>query len=151
MAALIVPKEYGYVLGVLVLTGVVNQYQGFLVGRERRRAGVAYPAAYAPSKEAATDLAKYRFNCAQRAHQNYLEHLPTLLVTAAIGGLAFPVASAAFAALWLAGRIVYAHGYINSTLDQKGVGRYKGGWYVIGQLGLLGTAGCAVYETIAAA
>jgi len=41
--------------------------------------------------------------------------------------------------------------YINSNLDQKGVGRYKGGWYVIGQLGLLGTAGCAVYETIAAA
>lgn len=128
----------------------MNQYQGFLVGSERRRANVAYPAAYASNKEAETDIAKYRFNCAQRAHQNYLENLPTMIVTAAIGGLTYPVASAALGALWLAGRVVYAKGYIASTIEQKGSGRYKGVWYILGQLGLLGTAGYTVYSMVMA-
>lgn len=129
---------------------MINQYHGILVASERRKAKVPYPAAYAYGKEAETDIAKYRFNCAQRAHQNYLENMPTMVVTAAIGGLTYPVATAALGALWSVGRIIYAKGYINSTIEQKGNGRYKGTWYLLGQVGLYGIAGYTVYNLIRA-
>ena len=127
----------------------VSQYHSFLVGRERKRAGVPYPNSYAAHAEAATDLAKYRFNCAQRAHAHFLEHLPTFVIASAICGLRYPVATAALGAAWNLSRIVYARGYIASTLDQKGSGRYKGIWYVPVELGLLVTAGYTIWKMLA--
>jgi glutathione S-transferase len=136
------------VLGTMLLSSVLNFYHGALVGMERKAAGVPYPNAYAPHNEAATDIKKYRFNCAQRAHQNYLENLPTFLVTSAIAGIQYPIPTAVMGLVWCTGRFVYAKGYINSTMEQKGSGRYKGAWYLLAQLGLLGASAYTVYGLI---
>jgi glutathione S-transferase len=136
------------VLGTMLLSSVLNLYHGILVGVERKASNVPYPNAYAAHAEAVADIKKYRFNCAQRAHQNYLENLPIMLVTSAIAGIRHPVPTAIMGLVWCAGRVVYAKGYINSTLEQKGSGRYKGSWFLLAQLGLLGAAAYNVYEMI---
>ena len=51
------------------------------------------------------------FNCYQRAHQNYLEHIPHFLVLLLLSSLYMPKYAAALGALWLVGRTVYALGY----------------------------------------
>ena len=67
----------------------------------------------------------YIFNCAQRAHQNYLENLPALLMSLFIGGLRYPLLTAFCGVGWMAFRIVYWLGYTNS--DKKdGEGRRQG-------------------------
>ena len=135
-----VPAEYSYVLTTIALSTFVNFYHGHLVTVERKAAGVPYPNAYASAAECKESLAKYRFNCAQRAHSNYLENLPMFVTGAAISGLKYPVASAVMGAVWLIGRIAYLHGYINSSHTSGGKGRYQGIFYYFGQLGLMGTA-----------
>ncbi|KAI5812000.1 ER glutathione S transferase [Pyronema omphalodes] len=143
-----VPAEYGYVLASIMASTFVNQYHGTLVGLERKSANIPYPNAYASHSEATSDIKKYRFNCAQRAHQNFLEHFPTFITASAIAGLKYPVATAVMGAVWNVGRIVFAKGYINSTQEQKGAGRYKGAWYLLAELGLLGTACYTVYQMV---
>ena len=144
-------NSYSYVLGSLLASALVGLYHTALVGRERKAAGVPYPNSYATHAEATTNLAKYRFNCAQRAHANFLEHLPTFAITSAIAGLRYPVATAALGAAWNLGRIFFAWGYIGSTLEQKGSGRYKGFWYLLAEVGLIGAAGWTVGQMLLAA
>ena len=140
-----------YVLGVFVLSGIVNQYHGLLTGGARKAAGVPYPNAYSTQAEADADPLKYKFNCAQRAHSNYLENLPTFLVTSAVAGLVYPQATAAMGVAWCLGRVMYARGYIASTVAEKGKGRSKGFWYLLPHAGLLGTAMYVAYTMISTA
>ncbi|MCJ1276547.1 hypothetical protein MMC21_004353 [Puttea exsequens] len=77
---LYIPKEYGYVLGVATLSTIVNAWYMLAVSRFRGRAKVPYPNAYATHAEAKEDKEKYLFNCAQRAHANFLEHQPSFLI-----------------------------------------------------------------------
>ena len=53
----------------------------------RRAAKVPYPNAYASAVECRENKDKYLFNCAQRAHGNFLEHQPSMLVGLLVGGL----------------------------------------------------------------
>ena len=51
------------------------------------------PNAYATHAEAKEDPAKYSFNCAQRAHSNYLEHQPQMIIPLLVrpfGAFCFP-------------------------------------------------------------
>jgi glutathione S-transferase len=137
-----------YVLASVVFSTVVSTYHGFLVGRARSAANVPYPNAYVSHAEAVADINKYRFNCAQRAHHNFLEHYPAFLATAAVAGLKYPVATAVMGVVWSLGRVVFAKGYIGSTQEQKGSGRYKGAWYLLAELGLLGTAAWTAWQMI---
>jgi glutathione S-transferase len=50
--------------------------------------------------------------------------------------------------VWLLGRLVYTQGYIASTQEQKGKGRYRGLWYFVAQVGIVGLAGWSVFETL---
>ena len=68
--------EYGYVLAVAVSSALVNQWHGINVGKYRKKAGIKYPACYADNALAEKDPAANQFNCAQRAHANYVEQLP---------------------------------------------------------------------------
>ena len=133
---------------MLVLTTTVNQFHGVLTGGKRKAAKVPYPTAYASAAEAATDLAKHQFNCAQRAHANFLENMPNFVLASVVAGLRFPVATAVAGLVWNAGRIVFAKGYAGSKIEQKGDGRLKGVWYVIPQLALLGMAATTVYGLV---
>lgn len=102
---------------------------------------------YATAVEASTSPEKYRFNCAQRAHANYTENLPGFLTTLLIGGVVHPKASAGLGAIWLAGRVTYALGYVNSK-KEGGAGRYYGAFFYIGQVGLFVTSGMTIYKSL---
>jgi glutathione S-transferase len=80
----------------------------------RKSSGVKYPTLYASEEQAAKDPAVYKYNCAQRAHGNFLEAQPSFIISVLISGLRWPVVSAAVGAGWLVGRVVYAIGYTKS-------------------------------------
>lgn len=82
----------------------------------------------------------YLFNCAQRAHGNFLEHAPFVLPTMLVVGTAYPVTAAALGMIWNAGRIVYATGYTRADRTE-GQGRLMGSFGFVGEFGLLGMLG----------
>lgn len=137
--------EYGYVLAVGVASALVNQWHGFNVVKYRKAAGIKYPVLYASNEEAQKNPAANQFNCAQRAHGNYLENFPNFLVLLAVAGLQYPTLSAGAGALYLVGRVTYALGY--STGDPSK--RTKGAFAYIGLFGLLGMSFVTIYKTIA--
>ncbi|KAI5780979.1 hypothetical protein EDC01DRAFT_261805 [Geopyxis carbonaria] len=148
LTTLVIPADYSYVLVTLLLTGVVNQYHGILTGTRRKRANIPYPNAYATHEAANASLDAYQFNCAQRAHANYLENLPQFVISTAIAGLSHPRITAGLAGMWLVGRVLYARGYVNGNQESKGSGRYQGMMYVLGQLGVMGLAAEKLYRMI---
>ncbi|KAI4174572.1 MAG: hypothetical protein LQ343_002145 [Gyalolechia ehrenbergii] len=131
------PSEYGYVLLTATASSFLAYFHSNLTGQYRKAAQVPYPNSYASAEEAKGNKDKYLFNCAQRAHANFLEHQPQFLLSLLISGLRFPVFSAVMGVIWCAGRVVYALGYTNPD-KENGSGRLRGNFYYIGQLGLLG-------------
>jgi glutathione S-transferase len=113
----------------------------------RQAAKVPYPNAYASDHSVALaeaddpDRAKHLhlFNCAQRAHANYLEQQPSFLVALLIAGLRFPVVSAVLGAVWCVTRVLYARGYTRAD-KERGKGRLVGIWFWPVQLVLIGMA-----------
>ena len=75
--------------------------------KARKKYDVQYPNLYAPSGH---KHAK-EFNSVQRAHQNTLESMSTVLTQMLIVGLWHPKFAAACGAIWQVGRIVYGLGY----------------------------------------
>ena len=54
---------------------------------------------------------RYKFNCAQRGHQNALETLPAALASLFAAGAVFPVTASVLAGAFGVGRLLYARGY----------------------------------------
>lgn len=127
---------------------MVNVWHGMLVTKYRKAAKVPYPNAYAPESEAAKSMEKYQFNCAQRSHANFIENYTNFLVAMAIAGLGNAKAAAAFGAVFLLGRIVYAQGYVRPQRD-GGKGRLTGAFQYIGVLGNLGLASWTLWKSFA--
>ncbi|KAI1849494.1 hypothetical protein JX265_012745 [Neoarthrinium moseri] len=105
------PSEYGYVLTVASASFFVNTYHFVLSARARTGSGLKYPIPYATEEQAAKDPKAFKFNCAQRAHGNFVENVTPFLGALLIAGLRFPTASAACGAAWVLGRVWYAAGY----------------------------------------
>ncbi|PWW76938.1 membrane-associated proteins in eicosanoid and glutathione metabolism [Tuber magnatum] len=141
-----IPQEYSYVLASLFATALVSQYHIIMVGGIRKTSKVPYPNAYASAEEAIKDKEKFRFNCAQRAHSNYLENLAVVLPAFLASAIQYPTLSSSLLGIWLAGRVVYARGYVGSQHNSNGGGRYKGIFNYIGQIGLAVTAGMGVWK-----
>lgn len=99
---------YGWVLVVLVINLLLNQWMGLQVGKARKQYKVFYPTMYAVESE--NKDAKL-FNCVQRGHQNFLEFMPTFLVLLLLGGLQYPVVAAVLGAVYNVGRVQYFTGY----------------------------------------
>lgn len=74
---------------------------------KRRAAGVTYPTLYATEAEAAADPKKKVFNCAQRAHANTLEYLPSILSMFAFLGCFHPKIATASVLVWVLSRFSY--------------------------------------------
>jgi glutathione S-transferase len=108
------------------------------VGKYRKLAKVNYPNAYAP--EARTDNEAHLFNCAQRAHANFIENQPSMLGALILGGFGFPKTAAAMGGAWTLCRYLYMAGYNKG--GEGGKGRYKGIAFWLFQVGLIGLAGC---------
>ncbi|SPO00598.1 related to MICROSOMAL GLUTATHIONE S-TRANSFERASE 3 [Cephalotrichum gorgonifer] len=135
------PREYGWVILSGVLTTLVNQWQGGRVTSFRKAAGIPYPYHYASKEQvdaAESDSVRdrlNRFNCAQRAHGNFLENQGSTLFFIVAAGLRYPIASAALGAWWSFNRILFATGYTDLT-KKNGSGRYRGAGQYLGTIGL---------------
>merc|ERR1712193_132342 len=53
----------------------------------------------------------YTFNCAQRAHQNYVEQAASIVILVLLVGLYAPVTAAQAAVVYIIGREFYSFGY----------------------------------------
>ncbi|EME29607.1 glutathione S-transferase [Galdieria sulphuraria] len=124
---LLVPREYGYVILVVVFFIFILVWKEIKVGQARKRFNVKYPTMYENKEDS-------HFNCYQRAHQNTLEKTPTFLVLMLLGGLYAPIFSSISGLIWCFGRIQYALGYYSG--DPKK--RMRGTFGYFGLLGLLG-------------
>lgn len=67
----------------------------------------------------------YLFNCAQRAHANYVENQPSTAIALLIAGLRYPRLSTLLGATWIIGRIIFAIGYTQKR-KENGSGRMIG-------------------------
>jgi glutathione S-transferase len=93
--------------------------------------------------------ALYLFNCAQRAHYNFLENYVAAAPAALIAGLAYPRASAITFGIWNVFRIVYALGYTDKTRSD-GKGRLAGSGFWIAEAVLFGMVGKMGYDLVLA-
>jgi glutathione S-transferase len=116
-----------------------------------------YPNCYASAEsiEACSDpkekKAKYLFNCAQRAHYNFMENYPMALAGMLIAGLQYPTTSAVAGVVWTASRVLYAIGYTDpNKVDGKGRFFYGLGELFWGsQLVWMGLVGKMGYDLVA--
>jgi glutathione S-transferase len=76
-----------------------------------------------------------KFNCAQRAHANFLENAPQTMFFTMVAGLKYPELAAGLGALWVVFRALFLHGYVYGGKAQ-GMGRLRGSlfWLVQGAL-----------------
>lgn len=107
--------EYGYVLGSVAVSAGIVQWMAIRVGIARRESGVNYPQMYAEG----TDEVANKFNCTQRAHQNTVENLPSLLALELVLATAHPITAAALGMVWNVGRIMYALGYSTGDPNKR--------------------------------
>ncbi|KAF6171426.1 hypothetical protein GIB67_009567 [Kingdonia uniflora] len=118
------PKEFGFVVLVLVFYSLFNMWMAFKVGKARKKYNVFYPILYA--LESNNKDAKL-FNCVQREHQNSLEMMPNFYALLVLGGLKHPEVSAGLGLVYTVGRYFYFKGY--STGDPNN--RMKLGYVLV--------------------
>lgn len=129
------PPSTSYVVLTAAATTFLGQWHGFNAGLYRRAAQLTYPTPYASESDAASSREKYLFNCAQRAHANYVENHAALLAGLLIAGLKYPLLSAGMGVAWCVARVMYAVGYV-SPQKEGGKGRLVGSWFWLPQMGL---------------
>ncbi|KAK6833776.1 glutathione S-transferase [Apiospora arundinis] len=137
-----VPNEYGYVLVAASSSFLVNVLHFVLSAKARKASGLKYPIPYASEEQAAKDPKAYAFNCAQRAHSNFVENQTPFLGALLISGLHFPTAAAALGATWVAARAAYAYGYA-----KRGPQGRLGG-FLVASLSDLALKGMALWTSV---
>ena len=122
-----------------------------LAGRYRKPTGVRHPTQYAPpvssgatsfataEEKAQAERNAYLFNCAQRAHGNFLENQPSILGALLITGLKYPLVASALGAGWIVNRVIYTLGYVAKD-GVDGKKRTRGMGWAVCQLALIGTS-----------
>lgn len=87
---------------------------------------------------------RYFYQCAQRAHSNFVENQPTFLASLFIAGLKYPLIAGATGIAWNLFRIVYTVGY--TSQKAQGSGRYTGLWAFPLQIALIGMSGKVAWD-----
>lgn len=137
-----------YVLGIsLVATPLLAMAHGLVTTSKRKAANCPYPNGYASAEEMKSNPAAYRFNCAQRAHAQFMENAPQTMMFMLVAGIMYPNATTALGVAWLACRVLYMYGYVFSD-KEKGNGRYLGGWFWFPQGGLWGLVGMTAWKLL---
>lgn len=139
------PEGYGYIPSSLMTIGWILIWQGLLVGKYRKRAGIGYPQMYAEKAEVQGSQAALRFNCMQRAHQNTLESAPMVFVSTVVAGLKYPALAAAMCVAYSFGRIIYTVGYKSGQPERRLYGGFISNMTV---LGLASSATYAAYQLL---
>lgn len=139
------PEGYGYVPSSLITIGWVLVWQGIMVGRYRKKAGIEYPQPYAEKAEVKDSAAALRFNCMQRAHQNTLESAPVVFVSTVVAGLKYPALAAALCVAYSFARVVYTIGYKSGKPKRR---MYGSAVSSLSVLGLLSTATYVAFQLL---
>ncbi|WEW57871.1 glutathione transferase [Emydomyces testavorans] len=138
-----VPNDYGNVvavaLGAIPFLAFVH---GAITTQIRKAARIPYPHCYATQEQCAKDPKAEQFNCAQRAHANYLENMPQTMIFILVAGLKHPRLATLLGTTWVALRVLYLAGYVFSGAKNGG-GRRLGGpfWFVQGALWVISVFG----------
>ncbi|KAJ3672907.1 hypothetical protein LUZ60_006281 [Juncus effusus] len=111
-----IPKEYGYVVLVVVVYAFMNMWMGIQVGKARRKYKVPYPTMYVTETE--NKDAKL-FNCVQRGHQNSIEFMAVFFTTLLVGGVQHPCIAAGLGALYTVARFFYFKLYSKGNPDSR--------------------------------
>jgi glutathione S-transferase len=92
----------------------------------------AISASHSSAKDPDHKRAIYLFNCAQRAHYNFLENYSVALSGMLISGLEYPKMTAVAGIVWVLGRVMYAVGYTSKEEGNvDGKGRWLGGGFYL--------------------
>jgi len=145
MVAITVPENYG--LAVAVALGAIpflSFMHGNITGGLRKKADVPYPHCYATVEQCKSNPKAEQFNCAQRAHANFLENSSQTMLFILVAGLKYPNAAAIIGGAWLISRTAYLYGYVYSG-KPHGSGRFLGStfWFCQGALWALTVFGFA--------
>jgi glutathione S-transferase len=145
---IVIPDGAQYVAASILSTVFLTTVQGGIVGSYRKAAGIKYPRAYAEKAEMEANRAALQFNCAQRAHQNTLEVLPTVLTTTLLTALQWPTFAASALGVWSAARVLYTLGYVTGDPDKRNT---RGGFMgSISMLSLICSASYSVFKLVTA-
>ncbi|KIJ09631.1 hypothetical protein PAXINDRAFT_172428 [Paxillus involutus ATCC 200175] len=130
---IVLPAGFAYVGAALVSTVWLITWQAITVSGYRKKSGIEYPRLYAEKAEAQASQAAHLFNCAQRAHQNTLEHMPLILTTTLVTAVKYPLLAAAACAFWSFTRVLYTVGYTTGDPAKRNT---RGG--ILGEIPLFG-------------
>jgi glutathione S-transferase len=130
------PREYGVVILVFLLSAGVLLYLAACVDRARRKYDVPAPIMYT------TDEKKLKFNQIQRGHQHNLENYPQFAIMLLLSGIEHPIIASIAGLVYCLGMVAYAWGY------QQGVAGYRYGFMKVpAYFGLMFiTAKLALYQ-----
>ncbi|KAJ6006474.1 hypothetical protein N7451_004418 [Penicillium sp. IBT 35674x] len=138
MVAITLPDNYGAVIGVaLGAIPVLGFIHGNVTGSLRKQAKVPYPHCYASIEQCKENAKAEQFNCAQRAHANFLENSSQTMLFTLIAGLKYPELAAGIGGLWVLFRTLFMYGYVYSGKPQ-GKGRMIGAFFWLAQGALWG-------------
>ncbi|CAG7935454.1 unnamed protein product [Penicillium olsonii] len=124
----------GVALGAIPVLGFVH---GIVTSSLRKQAKVPYPNSYASMELAKENAKAEQFNCAQRAHSNFLENSSQTMLFTLVAGLKYPEYAAGLGALWVFFRVLFLYGYVYSGKAQ-GKGRMIGSFFLLVQGALWG-------------
>eukprot|EP00842_Homolaphlyctis_polyrhiza_P002281 jgi/Hompol1/3053/HPOL_000020-RA len=119
MTTITLLPEHGYAAGVAIASSLWLYSVGLRTAFARRAAGVPYPYVFAERSEAEKDKKKHLFNCAQRAHQNQLEHFPIYNTVFVIAAIEHPLIASISGLVYLFGRYLYTVGYCTGDPDKR--------------------------------
>ncbi|KAF5865180.1 hypothetical protein ETB97_005084 [Aspergillus alliaceus] len=115
MVAIAIPENYGAVIGVaLGAIPVLSFVHGMIVSGLRKEAKVPYPHTYATVEQCKSNPKAEQFNCAQRAHANFLENASQTMLFTLVAGLKYPQLATGLGAFWFVTRSLYLYGYVYS-------------------------------------
>ncbi|KAJ5621272.1 hypothetical protein N7528_006055 [Penicillium herquei] len=138
MVAITLPENYGAVIAVaLGAIPVLGFIQGAITGSTRKAANVPYPHSYATVEQCKENPKAEQFNCAQRAHTNFMENAPQTMLFTLVAGLKYPQLAAGLGAAWVVFRCMFLYGYVYSG-KPNGSGRQIGAFFWLAQGALWG-------------
>ncbi|KAH8836090.1 hypothetical protein DL96DRAFT_108020 [Flagelloscypha sp. PMI_526] len=132
MAPIEIPDGFELILANVVFSCIVLQAQAFLSMGYRKPAGIKYPQLYASKEEEEKSPAAFKFNCAQRVHQNSLETFPQATMLIFIAATNYPRIAAVLGFVWNLGRIGYTYGYLKSPQKRGTYGGFLSSWSLKG-------------------
>ncbi|KAJ5815187.1 hypothetical protein N7474_006964 [Penicillium riverlandense] len=138
MVSITLPNNYGAVIAVaLGAIPVLSFIHGGITTSFRKKAKVPYPHCYATVEQCKENASAEQFNCAQRAHSNFLENAPQTMLFTLVAGVKYPEYATAIGAAWVVLRTLFLYGYVYSGKPQ-GKGRMMGGMFWLAQGALWG-------------